>query len=48
MRNVVWMSIVAVVLGLSSIVSGALERGDLALATGLSAVAAAVLATRER
>lgn len=48
MRNVVWMSVVAVVLGLASIVSGVIEYNDLTLGTGLAAIAAAVLATRER
>lgn len=48
MRNVVWMSVVAVVLGLASIVSGVIEYNDLTLGTGLVVIAAAVLATRER
>lgn len=48
MRNVVWMSVVAVVLGLASIVSSVIQYNDLTLGTGLAAIAAAVLATRER
>jgi hypothetical protein len=47
-RNVVWMSVIAVVLGVVSIMSGVLEYNDLTLGTGLAAIAAAVLATRER
>lgn len=48
MKNVVWMSVVAVVLGLASITSGVLEYNGLTLGTGLAAIATAVLATRER
>lgn len=48
MRNVVWMSVVAVVLGLAAITSAVLGHTDIALATGLSAIAASVLATREK
>lgn len=47
-KNVVWMSVVAVVLGLASITSAVIEYQDLTLGTGLAAIAAAVLATRER
>lgn len=47
-KNVVWMSVVAVVLGIASITSSVLEYNDLTLGTGLAAITAAVLATRER
>lgn len=46
--NIVWMSVIAVALGLASIMSGVLQYNDLTLGTGLAAIAAAVLATRER
>lgn len=48
MRNVVWMSVIAVGLGIASIISAVIGYNDLTLGTGLSAIAAAVLATRER
>ena len=48
MKNVVWMSVVAVVLGLAAITSAVLGYSEIVLATGLSAVAASVLATREK
>lgn len=48
LKNVVWTAVVALALGLGSIISGLQGNGELALALGLGSISSAVLSSRER
>jgi hypothetical protein len=48
LKNVVWTAVIAMGLGIASLVAGVLDNSTLALSLGLTAIASATLSARDK